>query len=105
MGDQHGIRRGTTPMHIFRINVPIDQLTQVEIIYAQHGGVKIRRTQDECELGDDAINVLLTQEDTFKLSCDSPVGIQVRIKKKDGSVPCSDVFEIPVLPCLSREVL
>ena len=105
MGDQHGIRRGTTPLHVFRINVPTDQLEQIEITYAQHGAVKIIRTLDSCELDADAIKVLLSQEDTFKLSCDSPVGIQLRIKKTDGCVPCSEVFEIPVLPCQSKEVL
>ena len=100
-----GIRRGTTPSHAFRIGIDTETLDKIEITYAQRGDVKITKTEDDAVISENRIAVSLTQEETFRLSCDVPVSIHVRVKRSDGYVPDTEPIHVPVLPCQSDTVL
>ena len=99
------MRKGTTPTHIFTLDVDTSNLTDLRILYAQEEALVLEKTLTDCVLEDDAVSVTLTEDETFLFAPGIPVKIQVRIRLDDGSVLTSDLITIPVKRCLKEEKL
>lgn len=96
---------GTTPTHTFTLPIDTNILSKVRVNYSQNGKIIINKTEADCGLQGNNVTVKLSQDDTFKISENSLVEIQIRVKTLGGDV----IKSIPerVMPgiCLDDEVL
>lgn len=97
--------RGTTPTHKFNIPFDTSLVDEVKITYAQDDEIILIKGTTDCTLLDNAIEVKLSQEDTFKFDHNKVVQIQIRILTIHGEALASVVEKIGVSKCLDDEVL
>lgn len=97
--------RGTTPTHTFKLPFDSSLVAKAMVIYAQNGVEVFRKELPECQMEGDEISCHLTQEDTFKLQCETNVEIQLRILTTDGNAMATFPRYIGVDKCLNDEVL
>ena len=99
------MKRGTTPTHIFTLPVDTGLLSNIRIIYAQHGNPILVKEGNSCQLEDNTVTVKLSQEETFRFDHRTFVEIQLRALTKDGEAMNSDIIKADVYRCLDDEVL
>lgn len=95
--------RGSTPTHTFRVPFDTSTIDELHLIYSTNGKVRVRKTKEDCILKDNTIEVMLTQDDTLKLT-EAFVNIQLRVVR-DGVVFSSRALAVPVGKCLEDEVI
>lgn len=96
--------RGTTPIHVFLVDIDLTGATELYITYSQKGTVKIEKSIEDVTIEPEQLTVTLTQEETLNLdvrSCD----IQIRAKLGDGSAVASNVIVTAVNPILKNGVI
>lgn len=106
--------RGTTPTHTFKFGtLNPEELTQLNVYYAQRGEVILTKTKADFNFNsliDDDITLYsaytkLTQEETLLFSPRIEVEIQVRVLTDDGIAMASPKYKVPVQNVLDDEVL
>jgi hypothetical protein len=85
--------------------IDVNNLKKIRVLYRQNGKLKIKKTEQDCQKNGDKIVVRLTQEDTFCLSHEYDVEIQLRVLTHEGEPLVSDTFAVSVEECFDREVL
>lgn len=98
------MRRGTTPTHIFHLPFSAEDL-KFTITYAQDDKELVKKTEDDCDVNDNVIELTLSQEDT--LSFDEKKAVQVQIKTLDfgGNVKASKVMITTAGKILDEDVI
>lgn len=96
---------GTTPTHTFEVEFDVSLISKVRVLYSQDDEIKITKTQDDCVLKDNIIEVTLTQEDTFKLDHSKNVEIQIRVLTTGNDALSSIPYKVGIIKCLETEVL
>jgi hypothetical protein len=99
------IIQGTTPKQ--RINVPlnVENISKIEIVYAQDDKIIFTKSLDDCQVDEKGLSFKLTQEETFSFDHKKLVQIQVRVLSNSGDVVGSLIEHTSVAECLSDEVL
>ena len=97
--------RGTTPTHLFRINIDPTLIKTIKITYAQDDEDILSKKTEDCVVEDNIIVVKLTQEDTFRFKSDKLVRIQLRLLFYDGTALASRPITTTVNKCLDEEIL
>ena len=97
--------RGTTPTHIFRLQVETAAIKELRITYEQYGRVVVEKTETEVLMESKEIRLKLTQEETLAFRPNVSVQLQLKILTKDNSVLACPIMDIPVEEILSEEVL
>lgn len=97
--------RGTTPTHTFTLPFDAALVKSCRIIYAQRDVKVICKETDNCTINGKTISTTLSQEETLRFSCDTPVQIQMRVLTKDGTAMKTPVYIKHVRECLDDEVL
>lgn len=97
--------RGTTPTHTFKLPFDSSLVEKAMVIYAQNGVEVFRKELPQCQMEGNELRCTLTQEDTFKLSCEANVEIQLRVLTTDGNALATYPRVIGVQRCLNDEVL
>ena len=97
--------RGTTPTHLFRINIDPTLIKTIKITYAQDDEDILSKKTEDCVVEDNIIVVKLTQEDTFRFKSDKLVRIQLRLLLYDGTALASRIITTTVNKCLDEEIL
>jgi hypothetical protein len=97
--------RGTTPTHTFRLPFDGALIEKAMVIYAQNDVEVLRKELSDCQLEGEFLRCTLTQEDTFKFSCDANVEIQLRLLTTDGNALATFPRVLGVDKCLNDEVL
>ena len=100
-----GMIRGTTPTHIFTLPFDVSMVQKIRIIYAQNGTVKLTKTEADCTLEGNTVQVKLTQEDTLAFVAQSAAEIQVRVLTPAGDALASEPRWIGVNRLLENEVI
>lgn len=90
------IRRGTTPTHVFTVDVDLTQATALYITYKQSDRIVIEKTLADCTITATTVTVELTQAESLKFAITSPVEIQIRAKFEDGTAIASNIMEADV---------
>ena len=88
------MRRGTTPVFNFAINVDLTDAT-VYVTFTQKTTV-IEKTGDDLTVSPYNIEVQLTQEDTLGFAAGKPVRAQIRYVTENGYADASDIYELDV---------
>lgn len=97
--------RGTTPTHIFNVDIDTSLVKEVKITYSQRDKeILVKRTAD-CTIEEGKIITKLSQEDTFLFEYNTIVTIQVRVLTLGGEVLSSELIMASVGKCLDDEVL
>lgn len=97
--------RGTTPTHIFRLQIETATIKEVRITYAQYSKVILEKTEKDVTLEDKSIRLKLTQEETLLFRDKVSVQLQLKILTTDNSVLACPVKDLPVEEILNEEVL
>lgn len=97
--------KGTTPTHIFKIPFPASLVKEAMVIYAQGDIEVFHKDTYDCEIKNNEISVMLTQEETLLFNHRMPVQVQLRVLTTKGVAMASDVKVISVHKCLNSEVL
>lgn len=107
------VKRGTTPTHVFRLNINLTGCT-IYITYKQRGEVIVEKTGNDISVeqvtsSSCLLKTTLTQEETLKFDIDSAncekVKVQIRYKREDGFADASDVMEFSVGEILKEGVI
>ena len=90
------MKRGSTPVHIFRTNVDLTG-ARVYVTYSQNGRAVVEKTGEDVAVMQDMVIVRLSQKDTlsFRASCHT-VQMQIRYVFSDGTADASDIMEAEV---------
>ena len=97
--------RGTTPTHIFNLQIETETIKKVRVTYAQNDRILVEKTENDVTLTPTAIKLTLKQEDTLKFAANMPVQIQLKVLTSGDVVLASPVKTIPVRVILNEEVL
>ena len=87
------IRRGTTPTHIFNVNVDLTQAVALYITYRQNGRIIVEKTLEDCTITATTVTVKLTQNETLKFITTSAVEVQIRAKFSNETAIASNIME------------
>lgn len=96
--------RGTTPTHIFNVNVDLSEAEVIYITYKQSDSIVVEKEKADCTVTGETISVKLTQEDTLKFNT-APVEIQIRARFPDGSAIASNIMQTTVTRILKGGVI
>lgn len=96
--------RGTTPTHIFNVNVDLSEAEVIYITYKQSESIVVEKEKADCTVSGETISVKLTQEDTLKFNT-APVEIQIRARFPDGSAIASNIMQTTVTRILKGGVI
>ena len=97
--------KGTTPTHIFEVELDTSTIKEVKITYSQRDQeVLVKRTED-CTIDSETISTRLSQEDTFLFEDNTLVTIQLRVLTTGGDALIAEPIIISIGKCLDDEVL
>lgn len=97
---------GTTPTHVFNVDVDLREASEIWISYVQNRNLVLNKMlSDGIEVEEEKLTVTLTQEDTLRFRDSSPVKIQIRARFPDGSAIKSTVINTTSDECLKRGVI
>lgn len=100
------MKKGTTPIHTFKLPFDVNAINNLLIIYAQDDAEILQKKMVDCTLENDTVVCKLSQEDTFKFDCDKgPIQIQMRVLTAGGDALISEIKHVPIYKCLNEEVL
>lgn len=97
--------RGTTPTHIFHLQIDTATIKEVRITYVQYSKTLVEKTERDVIMEDKSIRLKLTQDETLKFSKSTPVRIQLKVLTTDNTVLACPVKELPIEDILNEEVL
>lgn len=89
------MRRGTTPSHVFNVDVDLTEAT-IFLTYCQGGKTVLEKTNEDLDITADSITVYLSQEDTLKFKDGVPVEIQLRYVTPSGKADASNIMLVGV---------
>lgn len=101
--------RGTTPKIYMELpkEIPIGNIKDAVFTMAQ-GKKEIlskKLNEMECDVGENRLSVLLSQEETLLLSDQYVVELQLKLKSHDDVVIASDIARVPIDRILSEDTL
>lgn len=99
------IRKGTTPIHIFKLPFPTNEVGAAKATYKQGGKIILEKKLEEAVADGNSLAWKLTQEETFEFSDTKPVEIQLRVVTFDAQALATKVFTEQVYRSLDEEVL
>ena len=99
------MRRGTTPTHIFNVDLDLTDAEVLFITYRQSGKTVVEKTIEDCEITTEEIRVTLSQTDTLAFSVNGQVEIQIRAKFPDGATVACQVIRTAANVILKEGVI
>ena len=103
--------RGTTPTHIFNVDIPLEEISTLYVTYKQAKNIILEKNLNDVDIDveEKTISVPLSQEDTLKFKDtnfnwlnpnqnknDLMVQCQLRIKYEDGTALASNIILLDV---------
>lgn len=100
--------KGTTPTLQFILPIETSVIKTAEIVVEYvdaNKSVNIIKTIDECTVGDNYIETVLTQEETLQLPAPSTANVQLRILTVDGTALATEIQKVSVKRLLKEDVI
>ena len=88
--------RGTTPTFILKIPFASDEITALNLCFAQQGRIVLEKMLSDCVLGEDSVQVTLTESET--LLFDNKKGIvEMQLRVGCGEIKmASNIMQVSV---------
>ena len=99
------IRKGTTPIHIFKLPFPTSELSAAKATYRQGEKIILEKRLEDAVLNESAIAWKLTQGETFKFLDSKPVEIQLRVLTFEDKAHSTKIITESVYRSLDEEIL
>lgn len=99
------MRRGTTPTHIFAVDIDLTDAAVLFITYRQNGKTVLEKSLEDCEITTEEIRVTLSQEDTLAFSVEGKVEIQIRAKYPSGDAVACQIIRTSANVILKEGVI
>lgn len=90
------MRRGTTPTHIFEVDVDLTEAEAIYITYRQVEDVILEKTIEDMTIEPETITLSLSQAETLAFRVPLAVSIQIRAKFPDGTAIASNIIHTDV---------
>lgn len=84
--------RGTTPSHVFIVDIDLTTAEVLYITYEQDGHEVLEKDINSVDIETDRVTVKLTQEETLSLKAQKNVEIQIRARYPDGTAVASNII-------------
>ena len=100
--------KGTTPTLHYNLPIETSIIKSAEIVVEYvdaNKKVQIIKVLDDCTLGDNHIEAVLTQEETLQLPAPSTVEVQLRILTIDGTALATIPEKVTVKRLLKEDVI
>lgn len=98
------MRLGTTPKYTFELPFGTESVKKAKITFRQMSKIILEKTSD-CVIKEKAVEISLTQEETFLFDPRFKVDVQLRVVTQGGDVLSTDIYSFDVVECLDKEVL
>ena len=99
------MRRGTTPLQHFDVNIDLTGAEVVYVTYTQNCRVIVEREKPDIEITPTTLEFRLTQEETLRFDANMGVLIQIRARFPDGTAPASNEIKAKVEKILKEGVI
>lgn len=96
---------GTTPTHTWTLPFDASLVAEARAIYKQSGEEILRKETEHFAMDGQKLSVTLSQEETFRFDCRTPVKIQLRVRTTSGTVLKTVPLTKTPTECLDREVI
>ena len=100
--------QGTTPTILYNLPFSSSLIKSAEITIKYIDNYKkilIKKELSDCELGENTISTMLTQEETLAIPAKSTVSVQLRILTVDDVVMATEVNTVTVKRLLAKDVI
>ena len=100
--------RGTTPTLLFNLPFSTSIIKSAEIIIKYVDDFKkilIKKTLEDCELGENSIGTRLTQEETLQFPAPAIILVQLRILTTEDISLATEPYNVSVKKLLTDEVI
>lgn len=100
--------QGTTPTLRFNLNFSSSLIKSAEITLQYNDSQKnvlIVKTLEDCELGENSISTMLTQEETLRLPAPAMARVQLRLATNDGRALATVPYVVSVKELLKKDVI
>lgn len=88
--------RGTTPTHIFEVDIDLRTVTELYLTYKQgdecNQKVVLEKTLDDVVVNEETVVTELTQEETLAFCPEDKVWMQFRVKFPNGQALASNIM-------------
>lgn len=98
------MRRGTTPINTFDVDIDFRQASAIYITYAQGGRTVIEKEISDITVEENTLSVQLTQQETLALG-KGEVEIQIRAKFPEGLAVASNIIKATASRILKEGVI
>jgi hypothetical protein len=100
------IIRGTTPELEFDFPYSTETVSNVRVIYGQHGRQLFIKLSKDCSFSENKIKTRLTQEETYLMRPNQIVEVEIRVKLRDNQiVRCGEVSRYQVSDSMDTEIM
>lgn len=90
------MKRGTTPIHEFTVDMDLTNAVVVYVTYNQGSQTVLEKTIEEMDITPEKISYRLTQKETLKFKSTLPVEIQIRCRMLDDTAYETDIINVKV---------
>ena len=100
--------KGTTPTLQFNLPFASTLIKSAEIVVEYvdaNKSVQIVKTLNECELGENSISAMLTQEETLQLPAPTTVNVQLRVLTTEDKALATELQKVSVKRLLKEDVI
>lgn len=93
--------RGTTPTITFRLPFQTDQISDVEIYFAQKSFL-FQKDYEDCSFEENRLSVTLSQEETLMLDAGLSLRLQIRVVFTNGAIGATRIVRTSVVGLLKE---
>lgn len=100
--------QGTTPTLLYTLPFSTSLIKSAEITIKYVDDLKkvlIKKTLEDCELGETSIGTRLTQEETLQFPAPASVFVQLRIVTTDDIILATEPYSVTVKKLLAEDVI
>ena len=102
------MKRGSTPTFTFEIPFDVNMIRNLFVTIKQTfrtETIQVDKTMEQCEMQDNQISCILTQEDTLKFKQNRNASVQLRVLTTGNNSLVSDVFTVRIDELLKEGVI
>lgn len=99
--------RGTTPSLTFKLDIDVNRITDLSIVFSQGGKIIYTKTKEDCQIvsENNSILVTLTQEETLELEPNKDMHVQLKLQLDNEKVSVSRYINIYVNDVIDTSIM